>query len=189
MCGSPCNYYVWQSMQFPCVAVHEVPMCGSPCNSHVWQSMQFSLFRPHSFFFSLSTYFLVFRPALGMAVAVNRKRKQRSQIEAKNEILHELPYTEIVKSWTCRLASAIKLCNGPQLSKADQCKIMQVIVTKSAISYLHQIFSLFFSLKLKPLLNEDVMVCILYFTTFIAWKKIWEMHLKVVKIGKSFFLF
>ena len=44
--------------------------------------------------FSFTVDFLAFRPALGMEL--NRRRKKRCEIEAEQEIKHELPYTEIV---------------------------------------------------------------------------------------------
>ena len=39
---------------------------------------------------------------------INRKRKQRSEIEAKKLLLLELSYTDMVKSGTFRLASGKK---------------------------------------------------------------------------------
>ena len=56
-------------------------------------------------FSSFSSYFLASHSALGMPI--NRKRRQRSENEAEFFFLYELLYTEMSKSKTIRLTSAL----------------------------------------------------------------------------------
>ena len=69
--------------------------------------MQLSLFWSHYPFFSFSFYSSAFHPALGVPVSIKRKKRSENGTKKERE-LHELPYTEIVKSGTVRLASGIR---------------------------------------------------------------------------------
>ena len=62
-------------------------------------------------FFSFYIYFLASHAVLGMLLNIERK-KQRSKIEAEKDIItvHELPYSQVVKSGTIRLASDYIIC-------------------------------------------------------------------------------
>ena len=56
---------------------------------------------------------------------INRKRKQKSEKEAKKRDLHELPYTvtEIVKSGTIRITSGSSRVSAPvdDFFKPEKC--------------------------------------------------------------------
>ena len=77
---------------------------SSSCNSFFFALAQSS-------FLSLTISCHLLHHAMGMPVTGNRK--QGTKIRPKKRRLYEVPYTEIVKSGTIRLASALNICLQP----------------------------------------------------------------------------
>ena len=117
------RFYHFQVQQFMQLCLHQsgiFPFLSTAVCAIIF-------FWSHSGLFSFSAYLLASHPALGMHI--NGNRKQRSENEAKKRWLHELLYSEIVKSgtgvgiifitftegwnwWYCRQASETISCQA-----------------------------------------------------------------------------